>query len=103
MPHVLSPKVEETILSRGFTRRQLARMASILTAGAALPFYNEAALAQRATRREIPPDAVRINENEKPLGPCPEALEAIYQVAKFGGRYSPHNEAGELVKTAAAL
>jgi histidinol-phosphate aminotransferase len=103
MPHVLSPTAEESILSRGFTRRQLARMASILTAGAALPFYNEAAFAQRATRREIPPDAVRINENENPLGPCPEALEAIYQVAKFGGRYSPHNEAGELVKTAAAL
>ncbi|RDJ92967.1 hypothetical protein B4Q13_25160, partial [Lacticaseibacillus rhamnosus] len=51
----------------------------------------------------MPPDAVRINENENPLGPCPEALEAIYQVAKFGGRYSPHNEAGELVKTSAAL
>jgi histidinol-phosphate aminotransferase len=51
----------------------------------------------------MPPDAVRINENENPLGPCTEALEAIYQVAKFGGRYSPHNEVGELVKTASAL
>ena len=104
MPQMLSPAAEESILSRGFTRRQLARMASILTAGAALPFYNEAAFAQRAAgRREMPPDAVRINENENPLGPCPEALEAIYQVAKFGGRYSPHNEAGELVKTSAEL
>jgi histidinol-phosphate aminotransferase len=101
---MLSTAAEENILSRGFTRRQLARMASILTAGAALPFYNEAAFAQRAAnRREMPPDAVRINENENPLGPCPEALEAIYQVAKFGGRYSPHNEVGELVKTASSL
>ena len=103
MPHAISPAAEEGILSRGFTRRQLGRIASVMTAGAALPFFNEAALAQRANRREMPPDAVRINENENPLGPCPEALEAIYQVAKFGGRYSPHNETGELVRTAAAL
>jgi histidinol-phosphate aminotransferase len=103
MRHALSPSAAESILSRGFTRRQLGRIASVITAGAALPFYNEAAFAQRANRREIPPDAVRINENENPLGPCPEALEAIYRVAKFGGRYSPHNEAGELIKTAAEL
>jgi histidinol-phosphate aminotransferase len=35
----------------------------------------------------MPPDAVKINANENPLGPCPEALEAIYKVAKNGGRY----------------
>jgi histidinol-phosphate aminotransferase len=103
MPQLFSAADAENFLSRGFTRRQLGRIASVLTAGAALPFYNEAALAQRANRREIPPDAVRISENENPLGPCPEALEAICQVAKFGGRYSPHNEAGELVKTLAAI
>jgi len=103
MPGALSSTIEKSLLSRGFTRRQLGRIASVLTAGAALPFYNEAAFAQRGNRREMPPDAVRINENENPLGPCSDALEAIYQVAKFGGRYSPHNETGELIKTAAAM
>jgi histidinol-phosphate aminotransferase len=103
MPDALSSTIEKSLLSRGFTRRQLGRIASVLTAGAALPFYNEAAFAQRGNRREMPPDAVRINENENPLGPCSDALEAIYQVAKFGGRYSPHNETGELIKTAAAM
>ena len=48
-------------------------------------------------------DAVRINSNENPLGPCPEALEAICQVAKFGGRYSPHDEQGEMTRTVAAV
>ena len=103
MPDALSPAIQNNLLSRGFTRRQLGRIASVLTAGAALPFYNEAAFAQRGNRREMPPDAVRINENENPLGPCSDALEAIYQVAKFGGRYSPHNENGELIRTAAAM
>ena len=103
MPDALSPAIQNNLLSRGFTRRQLGRIASVLTAGAALPFYNEVAFAQRGNRREMPPDAVRINENENPLGPCSDALEAIYQVAKFGGRYSPHNENGELIRTAAAM
>ena len=35
----------------------------------------------------MPADAVKINANENPLGPCPEAAEAIYSVVKKGGRY----------------
>lgn len=102
MQQSLSSAAESSLLSRGFSRRQLGRIASVLTAGAALPFYNEAAFAQRAARGEMSPDVVRISSNENPLGPCTDALEAITQVAKFGGRYQPHNETGEFVKTAAA-
>jgi histidinol-phosphate aminotransferase len=75
-------------MKRGFTRRHLGRIASVLTAGAALPFYNESAMAQLSMLRgSIPPDAVRINANENPMGPCPEAAYAIYNVIKKGGRY----------------
>jgi histidinol-phosphate aminotransferase len=102
MPSDLPIAARENILSRGFSRRQLGRIAGVLTAGATLPFYNEAAFAQRAMRGQMSDDAVRINSNENPLGPCPEALEAITQVAKFGGRYSPHNEQGEMLKAVAA-
>ncbi len=35
----------------------------------------------------LPPDAVKINANENPMGPCPEAAEAIRQVVQSGGRY----------------
>lgn len=105
MPPSLTVNLEENFLSRGFSRRQLGKIASVLTAGAALPFYNEAAFAQNAMRGrgEMSPDAVRISSNENPLGPCPEALEAICQVAKFGGRYSPHNEQGQLTEAVAAV
>jgi histidinol-phosphate aminotransferase len=98
----LTHSAEENLIQRGFSRRHLGRIASVFAAGAALPFYNEAAFAQRARRGEIAADAVRINSNENPLGPCQDALEAIYQVAKFGGRYSPHNEVNEMIKVAAA-
>jgi histidinol-phosphate aminotransferase len=93
---------QKELLSRGFTRRHLARMASVISAGAALPFYNEATMAQTdmsSGRVKLPPDAVRISSNENPLGPSKEALEAIYKIAPMGGRYSPNGEQMTLVKT----
>ncbi len=73
---------------RGYSRRDFARIAGLLAAGAALPFYNEAALAQGLSALpDLGPDAVRINANENPMGPCPEAIEAINAVVAKGGRY----------------
>jgi len=40
-----------------------------------------------AIRGPMPADAVKINANENPLGPCEEALAAIHKIAKDGGRY----------------
>lgn len=37
--------------------------------------------------KNMPADAVKINANENPMGPCPEAADAIYNVVKKGGRY----------------
>jgi histidinol-phosphate aminotransferase len=76
------------LTTRGFTRRDLARMAMLVSAGTALPFYNEAALAQDLKAIEqIPPDTVRINANENPMGPAPAALEAMRAILPQGGRY----------------
>jgi histidinol-phosphate/aromatic aminotransferase/cobyric acid decarboxylase-like protein len=59
----------------------------MLAAGSTLPFYNEPALAQLSKIDNIPDDAVIINANENPLGPCPEAIEAAQKVVLNGGRY----------------
>jgi histidinol-phosphate aminotransferase len=92
------------LIQRGFSRRQVGRIATLLGAGATLPFFNEAALAQRAAsrNRDYGEGAVRIGSNENPLGPCPEALEAIYNVAKKGGRYGGA-ESNEFPKLAAEM
>jgi histidinol-phosphate aminotransferase len=87
MPSVLSAEQKADFLRRGFSRRSFGRIATVLTAGATLPFYNESALAQLSMVRNMPPDAVKINANENPMGPCPEAADAIYNVIKKGGRY----------------
>jgi histidinol-phosphate/aromatic aminotransferase/cobyric acid decarboxylase-like protein len=85
----LRAEQKRDLLRRGFSRRHFGRIASMIGAGAAaLPFYNEPALAQlSAVRGNIPPDAVRINANENPLGPAPEAAAAIHAIVQRGGRY----------------
>ena len=73
---------------RGYSRRDFARLAALLAAGSAPPFPNESALAQGpSAMRNLPPDAVRINANENPMGPCPEAARAMAEVIPQGGRY----------------
>jgi histidinol-phosphate aminotransferase len=79
--------LRQDFLRRGFTRRGFGRAISLVTAGAAVPFYNESALAQLSMVGPVPADAVRINGNENPLGPCREAAEAIRAVVADGGRY----------------
>ena len=81
------------------TRRGFGRITSLLAAGATLPFYNEAALAQLSMLGPLPPDAVKINANENPMGPCKEAAEAIRAAVLDGGRYQYE----ETVKLSAAL
>jgi histidinol-phosphate aminotransferase len=88
MSVLLSTEQKSELVRRGFTRRNFGRIAAMMGAGAALPFYNEPALAQlSAIRGPMPPDAVKINANENPLGPCPEAAEAAMKIVRNGGRY----------------
>jgi histidinol-phosphate aminotransferase len=96
MKSVLTEKQQEDFISRGFSRRNFGRIATMLTAGAALPFYNEPALAQ-LSRVDAPPDSVFINSNENPMGPSQAAREAAIAMVAQGGRYL-FNEAGK-VKT----
>ena len=91
MQHLITPSqrefLDQELSKRGISRRSMGRFAALITAGAALPFYNEPALAQLSARGDMPPDAIKINANENPLGPCPEAAEAMYGLIKKGGRY----------------
>jgi histidinol-phosphate aminotransferase len=88
---------------QGITRREFGRIAALLTAGTALPFYNESALAQDIKAiANIPSDTIRLNANENPMGPCPAAIEAIRKVVPEGGRYLFH-QTQNFVETMAAV
>src|SRR6266699_5198480 len=86
MHGILNDEQKNELVSRGFSRRAFGRIAAMMTAGASLPFYNEPALAQ-LSKVNAPPDAVLINANENPLGPCKEAREAAHNMVQHGGRY----------------
>jgi histidinol-phosphate aminotransferase len=87
---------------RGFTRRQMLRVAMLASAASALPFSSERALAQLSNAGALPDDAVKINANEFPEGPSARALEALAEVARKGNRYQ-YPETEGLVSTAARL
>ena len=68
---------------------------------AAAPILSEAdfAYAKLASQGQVlPPDAVIINANENPLGPCTAACEAIGKIAPLGGRYDRLGEQDLFVK-----
>jgi histidinol-phosphate aminotransferase len=94
-------------MTQELSRRQFGRFAGLT--GAALPFFNEFAMAQEAERRMGRPrgsygaDYVRISSNENPMGPCKEGLDALHKVAAHGWRYSPGGEQEEFAKTIASV
>ncbi|MCU1330260.1 MAG: aminotransferase, partial [Bryobacterales bacterium] len=100
----------ETLIHRGFSRRQVGRIFSAISAGAAALPFTEFAQAQEAERRArggargpMDPNVVRISSNENPLGPCKEGLEALMKIAPLGGRYSPTGEQQDFIKTIAEI
>ena len=100
MTNLLTDEQKNDFVKRGFSRRNFGRLGVFLGASAALPFYNESALAQLSSIGRIPADAVKINANENPMGPCPEAAEAIHNVVQRGGRYL-YEETFDFAKTLA--
>jgi histidinol-phosphate aminotransferase len=102
----LTPKTEQSLVERGYSRRSIARIA--LGASAAIPFFSEFAQAQQAEQRmtlrggirggaarirqAYDPDAIRITSNENPMGPCKEGIEAMAKVGPLGWRYNPQGE-----------
>jgi len=89
-----------TLENRGYSRRAFGRLSALLGAGAVLPVYNEAALAQMSYAGSLPADAVMINANENPLGPCAEAKEVMRSFLEKGGRYL-HGESIRLAQVLA--
>jgi len=92
----------DDLAQRGFTRRQMFRIAALVGASTALPWSSERALAQLSDAGRLPDDAVKINANEFPEGPSARALEALAEVARRGNRYG-YPETSALVEAAAAL
>ena len=102
---MLTQKTQESLLARGYSRRQVSNL--MLGAAAAVPLFSELAqAAQQADqlvarparrgggmgRQAFDPEAVVISSNENPMGPTKEGIEAMAKVGPLGWRYAPQGE-----------
>jgi histidinol-phosphate aminotransferase len=102
---MLTRKTQESLLERGYSRRQIGRILG--GASAAIPFFSEFSFAQQPAnqangkgrrggggqaRAAFDPDVVRITSNENPMGPSKEGIEAMAKVGPLGWRYDPQGE-----------
>ncbi|HEY1659136.1 MAG TPA: pyridoxal phosphate-dependent aminotransferase [Candidatus Sulfotelmatobacter sp.] len=78
-----------------FSRRSFLQLSA---AAATVQLVSEPMLAAAARRQAVAKDAVVIDSNENPLGPCQAAREAISAIVPQGGRYSV-NLTDDLVET----
>jgi len=81
-----------------FSRRSFLQLSA---AAAALQIVTEPMLAA-AARKAAPNDAIMIDSNENPLGPCQSARDAISAIIPQGGRYLD-NLSEDLVHTFAKV
>jgi histidinol-phosphate aminotransferase len=101
---MLSQKTQESLLARGYSRRQVSKL--MWGAAAAVPLFSELAQAQQSDqlvarparrgggmgRQAFDPEAVVISSNENPMGPTKEGIEAMAKVGPLGWRYAPQGE-----------
>jgi len=81
-----------------FSRRSFLHLSAAASAVAAFHGMSEPMLAAAARRRPHAKDAVLIDSNENPLGPCQGARDAVSAIIPQGGRYSD-NLTDDLVTT----
>lgn len=81
-----------------FSRRSFLHLSAAASAAAAFRGMTEPMLAAAARRRPHAQDAVLIDSNENPLGPCQAARDAVSAIIPLGGRYSD-NLTDDLVTT----
>jgi len=83
------------------SRRSFLSLSAAASAAFALRIVTEPMLAH-ARPHNYPKDAIRIDANENPLGPCASAREAAAAIVPQGGRYSDWLT-DDLVKTLADM
>src|SRR5271166_6013106 len=71
------------------SRRSFLSLSAAASAAFALRIVTEPMLAH-ARVHNFPKDAIRIDANENPLGPCASAREAAVAILAQGGRYSEY-------------
>lgn len=74
-------------MANATSRRSFLTLSTAVSAAAMMRIVTEPVLARAAREHHPPGDAIMIDSNENPLGPCVSAREAVVNIAPQGGRY----------------
>ena len=100
MAEIDTKAFEQDLIDRGYSRRQMGKVAALLSASAAA-LRVTGAMAQQAAKPVE--GAVRIGANECWTGPFPVAAEAAFKLVREGNRYEPDDEHAKLFAAVAAV
>ncbi|WP_336958615.1 pyridoxal phosphate-dependent aminotransferase [Sphingobium aquiterrae] len=102
MSLMMEKDAAEDLMDRGYSRRQLGRVAALLGAGAAIHSTIGTAFGQSQAARGVA-GAVQIGANECWTGPFAVGVEAAAKMAAIGNRYDADDYRGQLLKTVAMV
>lgn len=97
-PAPLAEEACDDLLDRGYSRRQLARIATVFGVGAVAATMGRPAWASGGVPDPAPTAKVRIGANECWTGPLMPGQAAAARIISSGNRYSPHDERGDFIK-----
>ena len=95
---VLNEESADDLLSRGYARRDLARIAAIFGVGAMAAASGRPAWASAGVPDPAPSAKTRIGANECWTGPLAPGQAAAAKMIAQGNRYSPHDERSDFIK-----
>ncbi len=96
---MISEEACDDVLSRGYSRRQLAQIATIFGAGAVAASFGRPAWASGGHPDPAPTAKVRIGSNECWTGPFAPAQAAAHAAVALGNRYEPRDMHGDFIRT----
>jgi len=99
----MSEEACDDLLSRGFGRRDLARIAAVFGIGTVAASIGRPAWASGGVPDPAPLAKVRIGANECWTGPLAPGHQAAADMIGQGNRYSPHDERGDFIKAVVAV
>ena len=100
---MLDDETADDMLRRGYSRRQLAGIATVFGIGAVAAMSGRPAWASAGTPDPAPAAKVRINANECWTGPLAPGAAAAAAIIASSNRYAPHDERGDFLRAVAMV
>ena len=99
----LPAPAREDLLERGYSRRQLLRIAAVFSSAAAAASMGRPAWASGGVPDPAPAARIRIGANECWTGPLGPGQAAAAAIISSSNRYSPEDQRGDFIKAVARV